>query len=138
MFLFENARLRKYRGERSIILCSRSTSEAFTLFSNKNKACSAAFFCFLITTHFVITYAFCRNLRIRVTAFGNNGGSTQFVTASRRKNNIQTIERTRRTGTRISGWKLRTEKNGLPVKTFPWPRSGATPTQKVLFRLLFN
>ena len=95
-------------------------------------------FCLLLTTHFVITYAFCRNLRIRVTAFGNNGGSTQFVTASRRKNNIQTIERTRRTGTRISGWKLPTEKNGLPVKTFRWPRSGATPTQKVLFRLLFN
>ena len=42
-----------------------------------------------------------------------------------------------RIGTRISGWKLPTEKNGLLFQTFRWPRSSAT-TRKVLFRLLFN
>lgn len=91
LVLFENERLRKY--ERSVILCYRSTSEAFTLFSNKKQSLFLGIFYFLITTHFVITYAFCGNLRIRVTAFGNNGRSTQFVTTSGRKNNIQTIER---------------------------------------------
>lgn len=58
-------------------------------------------FYFLITTHFVITYAFCDNLGIRVTAFGNNGRSTKFLTTSGRKNNIQTIERTRNDVTKL-------------------------------------
>lgn len=93
MFLLENERLRK--NERSVILCYRSNYEAFTLFSNKKQKQSlfGGIFGFLITTHFVNNLRFCSNLRIGVTAFGNNGRSTQFVTTSRRKNNIQTIER---------------------------------------------